>query len=283
MWVQSVVKHVLSQGDSILVQWFASTHDQGIYALAANYGSLIARLLFRPLEETSRNLFANLLSTSNNKSQDEKSVVDMKRIDPPKPTLENLKQSVSILNLILKFYAILSLLITTLGPPIAPLALRVVAGSRWANSAAANTLSTYCYYIPLLAVNGILEAFVQAVATSQQLQRQSMWMFGFSIAFGLAAYTFVKALNHGADGLVWANCANMVFRIIWSVNFMTKYFDRMGNGKVKIEWIKMLPSGLLVSMAVGCGTIARSVISNEKSLNDFVKAAGLAGAVLAIG
>jgi len=276
MWLQSVVKHVLSQGDSILVQWFASSHDQGIYALAANYGSLIARLLFRPLEETSRNLFANLLSTKSQESPTDEKI-------PIKPKQDNIRQSITILNLILKFYALLSLLIMTLGPPIAPLALRIVAGARWANSPAAQTLSTYCYYIPLLAINGILEAFVQAVATSSQLKIQSLWMFGFSIAFGGAAFTFVKALDRGADGLVWANCVNMALRILWSTQFMARYFKTMGGGGAGFVWRDMLPSTLLISTAVGAGGIARSVIGNEKTLEDYVKAAGIAGAVLAVG
>ncbi|KAF3198513.1 Oligosaccharide translocation protein rft1 [Orbilia oligospora] len=177
MWFQSIVKHLLTQGDSILVTRLATTYEQGIYALAANYGSLIARLLFKPIEETSRNLLSKLLNTD---AIDDSKPGEKGNIKGEKDgsggtkalTSESITEALTILHLILRFYIILSILIVTLGPTLAPLALRKVAGSRWADSPAAITLSNYCYYIPLLAINGITEAFVQSVATTQDLKRQ---------------------------------------------------------------------------------------------------------------
>ncbi|KAF3196645.1 Oligosaccharide translocation protein rft1 [Orbilia oligospora] len=178
MWFQSIVKHLLTQGDSILVTRLATTYEQGIYALAANYGSLIARLLFKPIEETSRNLLSKLLNTD---AIDDSKPGEKGNIKGEKDgsggtkalTSESITEALTILHLILRFYIILSILIVTLGPTLAPLALRKVAGSRWADSPAAITLSNYCYYIPLLAINGITEAFVQSVATTQDLKRQT--------------------------------------------------------------------------------------------------------------
>ncbi|KAF3206481.1 Oligosaccharide translocation protein rft1 [Orbilia oligospora] len=182
MWFQSIVKHLLTQGDSILVTRLATTYEQGIYALAANYGSLIARLLFKPIEETSRNLLSKLLNTD---AIDDSKPGEKGNIKGEKDgsggtkalTSESITEALTILHLILRFYIILSILIVTLGPTLAPLALRKVAGSRWADSPAAITLSNYCYYIPLLAINGITEAFVQSVATTQDLKRQKRQFF----------------------------------------------------------------------------------------------------------
>ena len=44
--------------------------------------------------------------------------------------------------------------------------LRLVYGQRWSETEAPKALAVYCLYILLLAVNGILEAFVHAVANS---------------------------------------------------------------------------------------------------------------------
>lgn len=37
---QSVVKHVLTEGDKFILSWFSPLQDQGGYALAVNYGAL---------------------------------------------------------------------------------------------------------------------------------------------------------------------------------------------------------------------------------------------------
>ncbi|EHA23648.1 hypothetical protein ASPNIDRAFT_207543, partial [Aspergillus niger ATCC 1015] len=63
VFFQSVVKHLLTQGDSMMLATMTSLEDQGIYALASNYGGLLARVLFQPIEESSRTLFSSLLNS----------------------------------------------------------------------------------------------------------------------------------------------------------------------------------------------------------------------------
>ncbi|EKG21002.1 RFT1 domain-containing protein [Macrophomina phaseolina MS6] len=62
IFLQSSIKYVLTQGDAILITSLTTLRDQGAYALASNYGGLIARMLFQPIEESSRNLFSKLCS-----------------------------------------------------------------------------------------------------------------------------------------------------------------------------------------------------------------------------
>ncbi len=38
MTLQSLVKHILTEGDKIIISWFSPLQDQGGYALAVNYG-----------------------------------------------------------------------------------------------------------------------------------------------------------------------------------------------------------------------------------------------------
>ncbi|KAF8459376.1 Rft protein-domain-containing protein [Terfezia claveryi] len=243
MWMQAAIKHVLTQGDSLLIAWLATTHDQGIYSLASNYGSLVARILFQPLEESSRNLFAKLLSQTWGNDDNSKSNSD------------SLRSVVTILQNILRLYSLLSTFFFSVGPPLAPLLLSLVAGSRWSNSAAGSVLSSFCYYIPLLAVNGITEAFVQSVASPKQLQQQSLWMFGFSVGFCLAGYVFLQELGWGAQGLVWANAVNMVLRIVWSWWFIGGYFRRNGVQPMSVK--TFLPDWRLMGTAAVVGGILR--------------------------
>ncbi|OCK85165.1 Rft-1-domain-containing protein [Lepidopterella palustris CBS 459.81] len=214
LFLQSSVKYILTQGDSILIASLASLHDQGAYALASNYGGLIARMLFQPIEESSRNLFAKLCAEDapDNDTSDGSSVP------------EGVRQAGDILRDILKLYNIISLVACALGPTMAPLLLTLVAGSKWADTGAGEVLATYCYYIPLLALNGVTEAFVAAVATNAQLHTQSVYMGVFFVGFAGAAYAFLQVLEMGAKGLVYANCVNMALRIVWNILFIKKFF-----------------------------------------------------------
>ena len=209
MYLQSAVKYVLTQGDSLIVTTMASLSDQGAYALASNYGGLVARMIFQPIEETSRNLFAKLWS-----------------VDPQtqKVVAGNSKQVKTILVDILKFYNIIGLVSSALGPSLAPLLLRVVAGAKWSDTGAGEVLATFSYYIPLLALNGITEAFVAAVASNKDLRWQSLLMGAYFACFSSAAFTFLKVWGLGASGIVWANCCNMIFRIVWNISFIKKAF-----------------------------------------------------------
>ena len=59
------------------------------------------------------------------------------------------------------------LLAAAFGPAYTYMLLRLVYGQRWSETEAPRALAAYCLYILLLAVNGIFEAFVHAVAESR--------------------------------------------------------------------------------------------------------------------
>ncbi|KAM5372817.1 hypothetical protein ACJA88_008954 [Fusarium oxysporum] len=138
MMAQSVVKHLLTQGDTFLISFLASASVQGAYALANNYGSLLARLLFQPVEESSRSYFSRLLS----------SVTPVKQGGKPVQEVTEAKQNLQTL---LRLYILLTSIIISLGPFAAPPLLAIVAGKQWAGSGAGDVLAAYCFYIPFMA------------------------------------------------------------------------------------------------------------------------------------
>ena len=245
LFVQGVVKHILTEGDVLLISYLASLSAQGIYALASNYGGLVARMVFQPIEESSRNYFGKLLYSSD--GQRSSKTIASARDD---------------LHKLLRIYTLMSVSAMTVGPTMAPLLLKFVVGSRWASSGAGDVLSKYCYYIPLLAYNGVLEAFVSVVATESQLNRQSVWMLAFSIGFASTGYVFLRLLDLGAIGLVYANMANMVFRILWSYNFINSFFRRH-NSQLNLALI--LPTATTVGAAIGTIAIFYHQSSQEGS------------------
>jgi hypothetical protein len=56
----SLIKFFLTEGDKIVLNLFCSHHEKGIYSFAHNYGSLIARVLFLPLEDNMRISFSKI-------------------------------------------------------------------------------------------------------------------------------------------------------------------------------------------------------------------------------
>lgn len=252
LFIQGVVKHILTEGDVILISYLASLPAQGVYALASNYGGLAARMIFQPIEESSRNYFGKLLSSTDGQ-----------------PSEETILSASKDLHKLLRIYSLMSISAAAVGPTVAPMLLEVVVGSKWASSGAGDVLAKYCYYIPLLAYNGVMEAFVSAVATESQLNRQSLWMLAFSMAFASTGYVFLRLLDLGAQGLVYANMANMIFRILWSYNFIDSYFRKH---KTCLDMVSVFPNPLTI--AAGSGAIAvfyRIQKSNEGSgIEDFI-------------
>lgn len=227
---QSFVKHILTQGDTFLVSVLSNTQSQGVYALANNYGSLLARLLFQPVEESSRNYFSKLLSTPANSTDDHQR----------KSRNENVTKAGTDLQSLFKSYMLLNILVVTLGPFGAPLLVQIIAGKAWSATGAGGVLAQYCLYIPLLALNGISEAFVSSVATKSQVHGQSLWMGAFSLMFGVAGFVFLRTLDLGAAGLVYANGINMMCRILWSSRFISEYF---AENNVSFSWGDAIPKG----------------------------------------
>lgn len=270
MMAQGVVKHILTQGDTFLVSLLASPQVQGVYALANNYGGLIARLLFQPIEESSRSYFSRLLSEPAAREPVSTHSSKNKSTLQPSPAVQQAKTNLSML---LRIYILLSTAVASVGPFAAPILLSFVAGRRWTGSGAGEVLGVYCFYIPFLALNGVTESFVASIASEAEVHRQSGWMSAFSIAFAASAYLFMRVFPLGAIGLVFANIVNMLCRIVWSASFIKTFFKRHG---ADFSLTELLPGGTLAVAAASIGVMYQLDItenSKEEPIKTLVKIA----------
>ena len=258
---QTIVKQLLGEGDHVVMALFASLEDQGSYDLAHNYGSLIARMLLQPVEEGCRGLFGRLCANTAEGAKGEETApkTDTGRKGGLKEdsldTKKKVDQARSNLELVLRLYWLFTCLICAVGPSLAPLLLRLIAGAKWSSSSstdqptnsAGTVLATYCYLLPFMAFNGILEAFVSAVASPKQLYQQSFVMSIFTAAFGAASVVFLGVLKWGAHGLVLAQCVAMGLRILWSWRFSQKWFTERDLG---LDYRRSLPSTASVTFII---------------------------------
>ncbi|KAJ1934538.1 Oligosaccharide translocation protein rft1, partial [Linderina pennispora] len=149
---QSLLKHFLTQGDNMILAMHASDAVKGTFALVTNYGSIPARIIFLPLEEASRAMFSRQSNGS---------------------PIENAKLARRVLDILGKFQFLLGAILVVFGTLYSPTLLALLGQNDKATSAA---MVMYCLYLPLMGVNGFLEAFVHSVADRTQLVQANAWM-----------------------------------------------------------------------------------------------------------
>ncbi|XBW36125.1 hypothetical protein QEN19_001702 [Hanseniaspora menglaensis] len=214
VYFQMCFKHLLTEGDKLIINSLCSIEEQGIYSLLSNYGSLITRILFQPIEETTR-LFLTKLFSSSSSSATQKNF-----------SKHTLTMSFSVVSNIIIFYLYLSILILIFGPINSSYLLRFLIGSKWSSTTILETIRTYCCYLPLLSLNGILEAFFQSVANGDEILRQSYMMMLLSGVFLTNCYVFIKIFKLSLEGLILANGVNMALRILYCTVFISNFYKK---------------------------------------------------------
>ena len=270
LYSQSIFKQLLTSGDAYLIALLTTLPSQGAYALATNYGSLLARILFQPIEESSRSLLARLLPPRNPSPQDTNN-----------PTTQaSLTQATTYLTTILHLYTLLALPLTTLAPLLTTPLLTLLAGPHWTQTEAPAVLSAYCFYLPLLAINGLLEAYVSAVATPAELSVQSIWMGGFSALFAGVGVLVLGWAQMRAGGLVLCNAVVMLGRIWWSARFLGRDLGGRGGG---VDVWRVLPRGGSVGVAVAGAAVLRGMRVGVEAGLGGRELVGLVGVVGGVG
>lgn len=184
----------------------------------------MARIIFQPIEETSRLYFSKLLSSSSPtlarpKDRDSDDFSTMQKA--------SLVNASKVLSSLLLLFTHLLLLLVTFGPPYLSIATTLLLPPHFQNTSAPSILRGYVFYIPTMAFNGVLEAFFASTSTPLELRNQSRWMMVFSIIFVLTAY-FLNQLGFGDSGLVYANVLNLFLRVVYCWMFARRYFRERG-------------------------------------------------------
>lgn len=209
VYFQLCFKHLLTEGDKLIINSLCTVEEQGIYSLLSNYGSLITRLLFAQIEESLRLLLARLLANDGTR---------------------NLKLSMDVLLNITRFYAYLSLLIVIFGPVNSSFLLQFLIGSKWSTTSVLDTIRVYCFYLPFLAMNGIFEAFFQSTATGDQILKHSYFMMVFSGVFLVNCWLLIEYFGLSINGLIISNIINMALRLGYCTRYINKFYKNLSTG-----------------------------------------------------
>ncbi|TRM66680.1 Rft protein-domain-containing protein [Schizophyllum amplum] len=241
---QSLVKHVLTECDKLILAWAAPLADQGGYAVAVNYGSLLARIILQPVEETLRLHFS--------RTQAEKQAFKTKAASAA-DALTAASVQRTLLN-VLSLQLALSLIFVTFAVPYLPVMLPFVLSPKWMATSAPHILQAWMWYVPVLAVNGSLEAYVSSVSSEAALGAWSRYLTLASPVFPAMALSLYRA-GFGDAALVYANMASLAARIAYCVRYAFPPASKESKAQQGLTLLDALP-GRAVLLACGVASVA---------------------------
>lgn len=213
----------------------------------------MARIVFQPIEETSRLFFSKTLMTSAgpakaapNQPEEKSNQLATSPLNITKASSSALQSASTVLHTLLLLDTHIALLLVTFVPPFLPFLLSIILPRHYLlHTAAPKMLQVYLsVYLPVMAFNGVLEAFLSSVATPRDLRRQSAWLVGFSAAFVGATWVFTVGLGWIETGLVWANVLNLGLRAGYGWIFARSYFAGASGGGASmspLSWRSSVP------------------------------------------
>lgn len=183
---------------------------------------------------------------------------------------------VELLSTLLHFHVLLALTLVFFCPPYVPPLLRLVLGQQWMSTPAPLLLQAYCYLIPVLGINGITEAFVQAVASQQDLSRVSRWMALSTAIYLAACYMLCQHLGLKELGLIIANAIGMSSRIMFALQYIQNWFSQHQVKRLSLSAI-LPPRQILIVAGLGGHVIRWSShnIVNETSSVSLIRHFGV--------
>ncbi|XP_075997152.1 man(5)GlcNAc(2)-PP-dolichol translocation protein RFT1 [Genypterus blacodes] len=232
---QSFLKQILTEGERYVMTFLnvLSFGDQGVYDIVNNLGSMVARFIFLPIEESFYIFFAKVLERG-------RSVKSQKQ--------EDVAIAAEVLERLLKLVLVIGLIIAVFGYAYSHLALDIYGGSLLSSGAGPTLLRCYSCYVLLLAVNGVTECFVFAAMSQEEVDKYNVVMLGLSVSF--LSLSYMLTWWAGGVGFILANCLNMGLRITHSLLYIHRYFRSS-------QWTPLrglLPSPLLL-LALGLSAV----------------------------
>lgn len=206
---QTFLKQMLTEGERYIMTFFnvISLSEQGIYDVVNNLGSLAARLLFKPIEDSGYTLFSQTVSRTE--------LLDIRRFYRVQENLMYLIRSMLLIGLMIPIF----------GYNFVPLIV-LYGGDKLDNPVAFYLMRWQLMCTPLLAVNGITECFTFAIMDSKGIRRYNYFMLLFSAIYLVSIYTTQTSL--GSACFIFANCMIMISRITYSYTLIKSFFYKHG-------------------------------------------------------
>lgn len=233
---QGIVKQLLTEGERYVmsVSPVLTFSEQATYDVVNNLGSLAARFIFRPIEDSSYFYFTQMVNRD----------LPLHKQDQTK-----IQESCQVLSQVCKTVGSIGLIVLVFGQSYARTLLTMYGGEAFvASGLPVQLLRSHCLAIVLLAINGVTECYAFATMTSAQLNSYNYVMVFLSVTFLILSY--VLTYIFGPVGFIISNCINMFARIIHSIHFISNKYK--GTGYKPLEGLFVGKIFLLVLLMAGC-------------------------------
>lgn len=191
---QTVLQWLFSQGERMVLLMSNSNEQIGVYGMISDLCSLVARIIFAPIEASAYSAFA--------KSQ--------------QPPLE-------ILQMCCKVVTYVGLLAASYGPILGPSILFKIYGSKWTNNDVKSVFAAFCRIMPFMALNGVTEAYPNARLSASRIERYNFLLLFVNIIYFVLM--FVMGKKYGPSGTVYSNGVSMIIRSLLAINVI---FEQIG-------------------------------------------------------
>lgn len=222
--------------------------QQATYDVVNNMGSLAARFIFRPIEDSSFFYFTQTITRE----------VPLK--DQAK---EKVNEASNVLKIVCKCVTSIGLIGFTFGQSYAGTLLLLYGGKEFVFGGLPELLLRWhSFAIILLAVNGITEGYMFATNTSKQIDTYNYFMAIFSVTFLVLSYQLTNIF--GPVGFILANCCNMAFRISYSLSYIAKQYKSTTENPLE----GLFPGKLFIIVLIVSGIACKT--SEVKQLNEIL-------------
>lgn len=236
---QGVLKQVLTEGEKYVmsISPVLNFKQQAVYDVVNNMGSLAARFIFRPIEDSSYFYFTQTIARD----------IDLKDQDK-----EKVKEATQVLRNVCKGVTSIGLIGFVFGQSFSGTVLLLYGGHDFvAGGLPELLLRWHALAIILLAVNGVTEGYMFATNTSEQINTYNYYMAIFSVTFLVLSYQLTNFF--GPVGFILANCFNMAFRISYSLSYILKQYKSIGDNPLE----GLIPGKIFATALVISGIVCK--------------------------
>jgi oligosaccharide translocation protein RFT1 len=210
-FTESTMRVLLTEGEKFALAALGTLSEQGIFDAVTNLGGVVARLVFRLWEETCFARWSSIMSGSSEVSKNTEGATS-----PASSRLVRWEACYGLLESILAVAVQVSMAFAVFGPPLSQPLLKLLYSDRWGSAESAAVLSRLCVALPLMAVNGLLEAFVRGTSSTDGLRRAKLVMFVTSALYVSSCFALLSGTDRGVVGLMEASLITTAVRLFLS-------------------------------------------------------------------